>query len=96
LVNTNVGKSCLDLVIQNYLSTVYSKYFKNMITIKVNQENHQFSETLALAELIRFLEIKTNGIAVAINGSVVKKNDWSLRLLQNSDEVLIIKSTQGG
>ena len=96
MVNTNVGKSCLDLVIQNYLSTVYSKYFKNMITIKVNQENHQFSEALALAELIRFLEIKTNGIAVAINGSVVKKSDWSLRLLQNSDEVLIIKSTQGG
>ncbi len=96
MVNTNVGKSCLDLVIQNYLSTVYSKYLKNMITIKVNQENHQFSETLALAELIRFLEIKTNGIAVAINGSVVKKSDWSLRLLQNSDEVLIIKSTQGG
>ncbi|WP_282072872.1 sulfur carrier protein ThiS [Polaribacter atrinae] len=67
-----------------------------MITIKVNQENHQFSETLTLTELIRFLEIKTNGIAVAINGSVVKKSDWSLRLLQNSDEVLIIKSTQGG
>tara|TARA_R110002049_G_scaffold28036_8_gene96785 strand:+ start:4682 stop:4885 length:204 start_codon:yes stop_codon:yes gene_type:complete len=67
-----------------------------MITIKVNQENHQFSENLALAELICFLEIKTNGIAVAINGSVVKKSDWSLRLLQNSDEVLIIKSTQGG
>ncbi len=96
MVNTNVGKSCLDLVIQNYLSTVYGKYLKNMITIKVNQENHQFSETLTLTELIRFLEIKTNGIAVAINGSVVKKSDWSLRLLQNSDEVLIIKSTQGG
>ncbi|WP_165733314.1 sulfur carrier protein ThiS [Polaribacter sp. 20A6] len=67
-----------------------------MITIKVNQENHQFSENLAVTELIRLLEIKTNGIAVAINGSVVKKSDWSLRLLQNSDEVLIIKSTQGG
>ncbi|WP_373940690.1 MoaD/ThiS family protein [Polaribacter sejongensis] len=44
-----------------------------MITIKVNQENHQFSDNLALEQLIRFLEIKTNGIAVAINGSVVKK-----------------------
>lgn len=67
-----------------------------MITIKVNQENHQFSETLAVTEFIRFLDIQTNGIAIAINGSVVKKSDWSLKFLQNSDEVLIIKSTQGG
>ncbi|WP_299013456.1 sulfur carrier protein ThiS [uncultured Polaribacter sp.] len=67
-----------------------------MITIKVNQENHQFSETLALEDLVRFLNIKTNGIAIAINGSVIKKTDWSLQTLQDNDDVLIIKSTQGG
>ncbi|QTD37998.1 sulfur carrier protein ThiS [Polaribacter batillariae] len=67
-----------------------------MITIKVNQENHQFSEILALEELIRFFKIKTNGIAVAINGTIIKKTDWSIRLLQDNDNVLIIKSTQGG
>ena len=67
-----------------------------MITIKVNQENHQFSENLTVQELIVYLKIQTNGIAVAINSSVLKKADWSLQLLQNNDEVLIIKSTQGG
>lgn len=67
-----------------------------MITIKVNQEIHQFSEILTLAAFTRFINLNTNGIAIAINGTVVKKTDWSLRVLQNSDEVLIIKSTQGG
>jgi sulfur carrier protein len=67
-----------------------------MITIKVNQEIHQFSETLTVAAFDRFIHINTNGIAIAINSNVVKKVDWSSRLLQNSDEVLIIKSTQGG
>lgn len=67
-----------------------------MITIKVNQEIHQFSEILTLAAFIRFINLNTNGIAIAINGTVVKKTDWSLRVLQNSDELLIIKSTQGG
>ena len=41
---------------------------------------------------IRF--INTNGIAIPINSNVVKKIDGSSRLLQNSDEVLIIKSTR--
>lgn len=67
-----------------------------MITIKVNQEIHQLSETLTVVAFVRFININTNGIAIAINSSVVKKADWSFRVLQNSDELLIITSTQGG
>ncbi|QXP72449.1 sulfur carrier protein ThiS [Tenacibaculum sp. HL-MS23] len=67
-----------------------------MITIKVNQENHQFLETLTLQELVEYLKIQTNGIAIAINSTVIKRADWSLKLLQNNDDILIIKSTQGG
>ncbi|MDO6744834.1 sulfur carrier protein ThiS [Tenacibaculum soleae] len=67
-----------------------------MITIKVNQEDHQISENLTLQALVELLKIQTNGIAIAINSSVIKRTDWSLKLLQNNDDVLIIKSTQGG
>jgi sulfur carrier protein len=67
-----------------------------MITIKVNQEIYQFSENLTVAAFVRFINIRTNGIAIAINSNVVKKADWSFRVLQNSDELLIIRSTQGG
>jgi sulfur carrier protein len=67
-----------------------------MITINVNQKNHQFSETLVLEDFVRFLNLKTNEIAIAINGSVVKRSDWSLQWLQDNDDVLIIESTQGG
>lgn len=67
-----------------------------MITIKVNQEDHQVSGNLTLQALVELLKIQTNGIAIAINSSVIKRTDWSLKLLQNNDDVLIIKSTQGG
>ena len=67
-----------------------------MITIKVNQKDHQISESLTLQALVELLKIQTNGIAIAINSSVIKRTDWSLKLLQNKDDVLIIKSTQGG
>ncbi|MCD8405569.1 sulfur carrier protein ThiS [Tenacibaculum dicentrarchi] len=67
-----------------------------MITIKVNQEDHKILESLTLQEFVEDLNIQTNGIAIAVNSSVVKKNDWSLKLLQHNDDILIIKSTQGG
>lgn len=67
-----------------------------MITINVNQESQQFSEEISIEELICFLKIKTNGIAIAVNSNVIKKENWSSNLLHNNDKVLIIKSTQGG
>lgn len=36
------------------------------------------------------------GIAVAINDTVVPKNDWATRYIQSRDRVLIISATQGG
>ncbi|MBE7689718.1 sulfur carrier protein ThiS [Tenacibaculum piscium] len=67
-----------------------------MITIKVNQKDHQILENLTLQEFVEYLNIPTNGIAIAVNSSVVKKTAWSLKLLQHNDDILIIKSTQGG
>ncbi|NRR90365.1 sulfur carrier protein ThiS [Winogradskyella undariae] len=67
-----------------------------MITIKVNQEDHYILENITLQEFVENLKIQTNGIAIAINNTVVKKTDWSSRLLHNNDDILIIKSTQGG
>ncbi|RSC96165.1 sulfur carrier protein ThiS [Tenacibaculum singaporense] len=67
-----------------------------MITIKVNDNQQEFLTILTLQELVEKLQIQTNGIAIAVNSNVVKKTDWSSKLLQRNDEVLIIKSTQGG
>ncbi|OIQ21251.1 sulfur carrier protein ThiS [Lacinutrix sp. MedPE-SW] len=67
-----------------------------MIAIKVNQKDHHILENVTLQTFVEQLKIETNGIAIAINNTVVKKADWSSRLLQNNDDILIIKSTQGG
>ncbi|MEP5254699.1 MAG: sulfur carrier protein ThiS [Winogradskyella arenosi] len=67
-----------------------------MIAIKVNQEVHHILENTTLQAFVENLKIQTNGIAIAINNAVVRKTDWSSRLLQNNDDILIIRSTQGG
>lgn len=64
--------------------------------IKVNNETQEISDKATLQTLVEDLKIQTNGIAIAINSSVVKKTDWASKTLQQEDNVLIIKSTQGG
>lgn len=64
--------------------------------IKVNNEPQEISNKTTLQKLVDDLKITTNGIAIAINNNVVKRTDWSSKILQQEDVVLIIKSTQGG
>ena len=42
------------------------------------------------------MNIHTSGVAIAINHSVIAREKWESELIKNNDEVLIIKSTQGG
>ncbi|KUJ60318.1 thiamine biosynthesis protein ThiS [Flavobacteriaceae bacterium CRH] len=66
--------------------------------LKINQQIKQFNaESLSVQSLLD-LEIpnKQNGIAVAINNTVVPKLNWNEYLVHETDEILIISATQGG
>ena len=67
-----------------------------MITIQVNDKTQTFLENLTVYQLIGQLNIQTNGIAVAVNNDVVSKPNWEKREVVDQDNILIIKSTQGG
>lgn len=65
--------------------------------IIVNHHKTQIEEQTTLQQLI---DLKVGdaqkGLAVAVNQNVVPKNRWNDKLLQENDEILIIKATQGG
>jgi len=66
--------------------------------LKINQQIKKINaESLSIQSLLD-LEIpnKQNGIAVAINNTVVPKINWSEHLVHETDEILIISATQGG
>lgn len=67
-----------------------------MITIKVNEKQHQFKESASLQDVLERLKVAQNGIAVAINQNIISKTDWYITKLSNDDNVLIITATQGG
>lgn len=67
-----------------------------MLSIKLNGEAHSFEEKTTVLGALLHLDIKQNGIAVAVNENIVSKAKWNETSLENNDEILIIKATQGG
>lgn len=66
--------------------------------LKINQQIKNFNaESLSIQSLLD-LEIpqKQNGIAVAINNTVVPKTKWNEFFVSENDDILLISATQGG
>lgn len=65
--------------------------------IFVNNQPIQTEEKSSLFSLV-LSQVGENskGLAVAVNEEVVPKNEWEKTMLNQHDQVLIIKATQGG
>ena len=65
------------------------------MTIKLNGQQ---SETHAhtVAELLQELQAPLTGVAVALNGQVVRKTEQGTTALHEGDDVEVIRAVQGG
>jgi sulfur carrier protein len=65
--------------------------------IIVNNQVKNTGEHISLHALMsEMLGDKQKGVAVAVNDTVIAKEQWPSVLLQPQDNILIIKATQGG
>jgi sulfur carrier protein len=66
-------------------------------TIQVNGEPEPLSVT-TVEELVRGKAEQGNrrGLAVALNGAVVRRTDWARTILRPGDRVEIVRVLQGG
>ena len=67
-----------------------------MISVTVNGKAHQFDSDLPLPELIRRLEISFPRIAVAHNGTVLRKEEHDATIVRDGDSVEIVRMVGGG
>jgi sulfur carrier protein len=75
----------------------FLKYKFNGMNITLNDKKFSVSENTNLYNLVvSQLGDKQNGIAVAVNDSVIPKSNWETHTIQSNDNILIIKATQGG
>ena len=64
--------------------------------VYVNAESRELSGTPSLAELITQLDLPAARIAVELNRSVVRRNDWSATTVQDGDRLEIVHFVGGG
>ena len=67
-----------------------------MITVMVNDSPVEVDEKTSIHLLLQKVNTSVNGIAIAINGTIVPKSKWETEGPQQNDNLLIIKATQGG
>jgi sulfur carrier protein len=65
--------------------------------IYVNDQPRPLAAPTTLLALLNDLgHAGRKGVAVALNGAVVPRAEWSVRSLADADHVLVIQATQGG
>lgn len=72
------------------------KIYCTMITIRVNNQILDIQQDFNLLQLLEHLHITQDGIAVAVNNTIILKNLWVAKTFSENDSILIIQATQGG
>lgn len=67
-----------------------------MIRIHINGEPKSIAASLNLKELIGQLGLPEQGVALALNGTVVPKLEWSLNSIDEGDRLDIFQPIAGG
>lgn len=67
-----------------------------MITIYVNESPIEVHEKTNVLQLLQQLKSPTQGVAVAIDNTVVPNSNWESCLLNTNTKILIIQAAQGG
>ncbi len=67
-----------------------------MIEIIVNGERKSISKGLNVKEMIKAIEHKGEGFAVALNGMFVALSAYETTIVQDNDSIEILAPVQGG
>ena len=65
------------------------------MTIRLNGANKE-TQSRTIAELLAELQTPQTGVAVALNGAVVRRAEHQNTPLKDGDEIEIIRAVQGG
>jgi sulfur carrier protein len=66
------------------------------MTVVVNGRERQIPDQATLSDVVVQLTAAQQGIAVAVNGSVVPRGQWPATVLADADEIEELTAVQGG
>jgi sulfur carrier protein len=66
------------------------------MNVIVNGEPVELTDGATTAAAVQVLTGAVSGIAVAVNGAVVRRGEWGSTLLADGDQVEVLTAVQGG
>ena len=67
-----------------------------MTPIVVNGTARQIDDDASVDRLAGLLAVPASGVAIAVNGEVVRRADWPATPLAAGDQVEVVTAVQGG
>jgi sulfur carrier protein len=66
------------------------------MNVIVNGQPVELSDGATTAAAVQVLTSSVSGIAVAVNGAVVRRSEWASTRLADGDQVEVLTAVQGG
>lgn len=66
------------------------------MNIKVNSNSIVVDNDVTVATLNNYVKIATKGVAIAINGVVIKRTLWETTKINEGDNIVVIAAACGG
>jgi sulfur carrier protein len=67
-----------------------------MVEVTINGKPRQLPRELNISELLDYLGVRRNGVAVALNGEVVLREEWEQTVVRAGDHVEVVHMVGGG
>ena len=64
--------------------------------IFLNGDEVEIDDGASLDDVIQIFKVSKQGLAVAVNTTVVPRENWQDHQLKNNDAVMLIRAAQGG
>lgn len=64
--------------------------------VQVNNKEVEITPASTLTQLTAQMELPGQGIAIAVNNKMIPRTEWENYLLQENDNLIIIKAACGG
>lgn len=66
------------------------------ISIQLNGDRRQIADQTSLEALLEVFSLPDKRVAIELNGSVVRKNDWPTTLVADGDRLEVVHFVGGG
>ena len=67
-----------------------------LVNISVNGQSRQVPGNQSVAELLSWLEIRSDRVAVELNKTIVRKRDWERTTVPSGSQIEIVEFVGGG